>query len=1104
MRVMMFLIGAAIWAGAASAEDKPLIGPPSGWVAPRAVPAVQGPPGEAPISIVMQDQQVALTPEGVEAYNQNVARVQTPDGLAAMGTLQIAWKPETDRVTVHKLHILRDGKVIDVLAGGQTFTVLRRESNLERATLDGILTATIQPEGLQVGDVIDMAFTIRRQDPLFQGVPETSSEVQTVLPSGLVTQSVRWPASLPVRWRSTDPAVTPFVEKKAGGERIASLTMRDVAPAVQPKFAPFRFAELRQTDFTTYASWAEVAARLAPLYAKTAVIAGEPLKAELATIKAAGGGKKGQAEAALRLVEDRVRYVMLGMGDGSMVPAAADLTWSRRFGDCKGKTVLLIALLREIGIEAVPVAVNAGGGDGIDKRLPMVGLFNHVIVRAEIDGKTYWLDGTRIGDRKLDQIETPDFIWGLPLVEKGATLVPILASPRAQPDAERSIEMDASRGLFLPVPFKATQVFRGDGAVDMKTRLSGLTATDLDRGLRDYWRGQYDFLTVKTVSARYDEESRTETLSVEGTAEMEWKDGWYEADGMHLGWKADFTRAEGPNKDAPFKVDFPDWGVTRERIVLPNKGRGFTVKDVSVDQTVGAIAFRRAAAIKDGVFVAEASSRSLAREFPASEAAAVQKTLRAMNDVRVWLKAPADYKANAAEVAQLAAGATTEVERLLIQAGALLDDAKFAEALPLLDKAAKAEPKNVEVLSRRAAALEALGKRNLAKADMDAGLAIEPANFALLKMRIPIALEEENRELANLYIAGAVREKPEDPGILMLRAALRWEVRDAAGALEDAEHVIRLNPNSGEAYLMKANACRRLKKADCVAEAAKAALEVPEEEDSYSIAAGAAIYRSIDRELAIKALTDLIARKPSGTAYQQRALLRPESQRAERRADLDAAVRIAPADEDIALARAQLAREERDYATALRLLDRQGESAPGTDILNERGIVRALSGDAARAAIDFKAARARARGAQALNELCWAKAIAGAGLEEALLDCEAALAQKPDAPDILDSKAFVEFRLGRHADAVRDYDAALKLRPTQGQSLFGRGLAKIALGQSQAGQADLAAARAAYQEVDEEFREYGVKAPAPPPSFAEIASIDRISFSAPKHVGQGA
>ena len=56
-------------------------------------------------------------------------------------------------------------------------------------------------------------------------------------------------------------------------------------------------------------------------------------------------------------MQDKVRYVFLGMNTGGYVPADADVTWARRFGDCKGKTTLLLAVLHELGIaESHPYA----------------------------------------------------------------------------------------------------------------------------------------------------------------------------------------------------------------------------------------------------------------------------------------------------------------------------------------------------------------------------------------------------------------------------------------------------------------------------------------------------------------------------------------------------------------------------------------------------------------------------------------------------------------------------------------------------------------------------------------------------------------------------
>ena len=102
-----------------------------------------------------------------------------------------------------------------------------------------------------------------------------------------------------------------------------------------------------------------------------------------------------RARAALKLVQNDIRYIYIGLGAGNLTPASAEETWQRRYGDCKGKTTLLLALLNELGIDAKAVLVNnQGADDGINDRLPNPGMFDHVLVKAQIDGKTYWMDGT--------------------------------------------------------------------------------------------------------------------------------------------------------------------------------------------------------------------------------------------------------------------------------------------------------------------------------------------------------------------------------------------------------------------------------------------------------------------------------------------------------------------------------------------------------------------------------------------------------------------------------------------------------------------------------------------------------------------------------------
>ncbi len=394
-------------AGPAWAADKPLFGPAPAWVRPVAAP-VPPKPDEVPVRLLLSDQQVDLTRDRQTTYSDVALRIQTPQGLAA-GNVSFAWKPDTQSLTVHKLRIRRGDQLIDVLASGQTFTVLRRESNLENAMLDGVLTATMQPEGLQVGDILEFAASMTSSDPVMRGHVEQFAGAWNGIPIGRAHLNVRWPADLPTRVRRTDalPVLKPVTK---GGMTSIDLQLDDVEPVAPPRNAPPRYQLGRLVEISDYASWGEIGALMAPLYQKAAVLpAAGPLRAEVARIAAASSDPKVRAEATLALLQDRIRYVALAMGAGGLVPADAEQTWSRRYGDCKGKTALLLGILEALGIQAEPVLVSTAAGDGLDERLPMIGLFDHVLVRATIGGRAYWLDGTRAGDAALDRLAVPAF-----------------------------------------------------------------------------------------------------------------------------------------------------------------------------------------------------------------------------------------------------------------------------------------------------------------------------------------------------------------------------------------------------------------------------------------------------------------------------------------------------------------------------------------------------------------------------------------------------------------------------------------------------------------------------------------------------------------------
>lgn len=91
-----------------------------------------------------------------------------------------------------------------------------------------------------------------------------------------------------------------------------------------------------------------------------------------------------------KFAQHDIRYVAIEIGIGGYQPHVAQETFANRFGDCKDKVTLLMAMLREAGLDSYYVLVNTSRGV-VEKDSPSMRWFNHVIAAIPlppgVDGK---------------------------------------------------------------------------------------------------------------------------------------------------------------------------------------------------------------------------------------------------------------------------------------------------------------------------------------------------------------------------------------------------------------------------------------------------------------------------------------------------------------------------------------------------------------------------------------------------------------------------------------------------------------------------------------------------------------------------------------------
>jgi len=537
---------------------------------------------------------------------------------------------------VHYVRIIRDKNAIDVLKSTR-FQVLQREGFLDRAALNGELTAVLQVPGLQVDDELEVAATVRHKDPTvgdhlfgFAQLPPTGQpgvfRIRMVMPTG---ENMHWRVSSDVT------GVSPTT---ASGQTELVYELRDPHAVVIADGAPARVNVRRFIEVSDFNSWADVSRRFWPLFEKASVLSPQsPVRQEIARIASANTDPTKRIEAALQLVQDRIRYVYIGLNGGNYMPATADQTWERRFGDCKAKTTLLLAVLRELGIRGEAVLVSSLGGDGINERLPTPGVFDHVLVRVSLGDKIYWLDGSRLGDRRMDPM--PQLRWVLPLRSDGADLEHLASSPPKSPDSISVIEVDATKGFDQKAAVKVHQVLRGDGALAIRSKLVVMSAEDAERALKAYWLQADEWIEPEAVSWRYDEQQTVLLLAITGRGKVDWTGGDAEGRSLNIfgaGFTppAEYHRSKEQDQTAPWVTKYPSFRCWATAIHLPDGGSKWKWDYDSdpIDTHLGAVAYWRLADMRDGVIRTVMSSRSDVPEITAEQALEVNKGLATFNN----------------------------------------------------------------------------------------------------------------------------------------------------------------------------------------------------------------------------------------------------------------------------------------------------------------------------------------------------------------------------------------------------------------------------------------------------------------------------------------
>jgi transglutaminase-like putative cysteine protease/Flp pilus assembly protein TadD len=195
-----------------------------------------------------------------------------------------------------------------------------------------------------------------------------------------------------------------------------------------------------------------------------------------------------RAYAILQYVDMNIRYTGVEFGDAAIVPNSSGETLKRKYGDCKDKAVLMVAMLRAANIPAYVALLSVGQRQDVIPDLPGMGMFDHAIVYVP-GSPDMWIDAT---DEYARLGELPDMDHGrMALIARTGT-ESLSRTPDETPEENTLIE---ERGFYLAEngPARIVETSKPEGSLESEFRSAYADKENQNtkENLSNYVKAQY-------------------------------------------------------------------------------------------------------------------------------------------------------------------------------------------------------------------------------------------------------------------------------------------------------------------------------------------------------------------------------------------------------------------------------------------------------------------------------------------------------------------------------------------------------------------------------------------------------------------------------------
>jgi len=341
--------------------------------------------------IVFEDTRTVFQEDGSSTSREHaLVKVLTDKGKQMFATRKLPYHKRYSTVNVLLARVIKkDGRVVPVpkesmkdgtMAETQAMNIL--EENFRRIN--------VTFPGLEVGDSIEMDVESISQ-PIVKGHYNDIMLFQSGEPILRKEVVIDGPASNPLRFVVRNGKVDSSRETK--GDRIIYRWKVSDSPKVQEEMAMVPITDIGvKVVASTFKDWKGLSRYGASLNAgKT-----EPSEAMTTKVKELTAGlttDKEKIMAIFRYVSQKIRYMGSSMDLGAFIePHAASYTFEKQYGVCRDKSLLMMTMLKEIGVDSYDTIINVS--QQTEKEIPVI-YFEHAICAVVLkDGRIIYMDPT--------------------------------------------------------------------------------------------------------------------------------------------------------------------------------------------------------------------------------------------------------------------------------------------------------------------------------------------------------------------------------------------------------------------------------------------------------------------------------------------------------------------------------------------------------------------------------------------------------------------------------------------------------------------------------------------------------------------------------------